>query len=216
MFEWFRRRASTRLKLKVVFGLLNSLLVVAVGLAAGECARSSFIADAHALDLIQGALRDSNTTFLTVSVAAFCLSVFLGGAGSRVVAAPIEDSVARLEDLAGGELDAPIVFADREDEVGRMARAMLALQASAKTVRQLQQDLTDQRRQNSVLVDAISAVHAARRPAPSERVARSLPPLGGEPRLVVDNRPEERLGWESEREEALLGLLALLGRTRRP
>jgi methyl-accepting chemotaxis protein len=216
MFEWFRRRASTRLKLKVVFGLLNSFLVVMVGLAVGECARTGVIADAHALDLLRDALRDSNTTFLTVSVAAFGLSVFLGGAGSRIVAAPIEDSVGRLEDMAGGDLDAPVPFTDREDEVGRMARAMLALQAAAKTVRQLQQDLTDQRRQNSILVDAISTVHAARRQAPVDRSARGLAPAVAEPRLVVDNSSGERPGWDVEREEALLDLLALFGRARRP
>jgi methyl-accepting chemotaxis protein len=214
MFEWFPRRASTRFKLKVVFGLISSVLVVAVGLAVGESVRTSLIADAHSLDLLRDALHDSVTTFLTVSVAGFGLSVLLGGVAIRIVAAPIEDSVARLEDVAGGDLDAPIAFASREDEIGRMARAMLALRASARSVRQLQEDLSDQRRQNSVLVEAISAVHA-RRVAPADPALRNPPPQGAEPRLVVDNRPGERLSSNSEREDALLGLLALVGRARR-
>ena len=214
MFEWFWRRASTRLKLKVVFGLLNGLLVVAVGLAVGECVRAGLVADAHAPDLTREALHDSVTTFLAVSAAAFVLSVLLGGAASRLVARPVEEQVARLEDMAGGDVEAPIPFADREDEIGRMARAMLALQAAAKAVRQLEQDLTDQRRQNSVLLDAIHTIHGRRQP-PGERAPRSPPPIGAEPRLVVDNRPGERLGSGSERDDALLGLLALFGRAGR-
>ena len=216
MFELFRRRASTRAKLKIAFGLLNSLLVVTVGLAVGECIRASLIADAHSLALMRDALHDSVTTFLAVSVAAFGLSVLLGGVLSRIVAAPIEDSAARLEDIAGGHLDAPIPFADRDDEIGRMARAMIALQASAKAVRQLQEDLADQRRQNSVLINAISTVHAVRGSGSAERAARSPPQARAEPRLVVDNRLGERLSLDPEREDALLGLLALLGRARRP
>jgi hypothetical protein len=197
----------------MMFGTLSSLLALAVGLSAGEYFKTSLFAGASSVVLLRDVIAESGLTLVTVTGAAFAVSVVLGLIAGGAVVGPIESTVLRLEDLAAGEFDAPIQFADYEDETGRMARAMLALRDSAKAVRRLEEELTDQRRQNRILVDVFSSVHAAQReaaPAP-----RPQPPARSEPRLVVDNMPGARF-TDADREDALLGLLALFGRTRRP
>jgi methyl-accepting chemotaxis protein len=214
MFRWFRSRASVRLKLKMMFGTLSSLLALAVGLSAGEYFKTNLFAGAGSVVLLRDVIAESGLTLVTVTGAAFAVSVVLGLIAGGAVVGPIESTVSRLEDLAAGEFDAPIQFADYEDETGRMARAMLALRDSSKAVRRLEEELTDQRRQNRILVDVFSSVHAAHREAPAP-APRPQPPARSEPRLVVDNMPGARF-TDADREDALLGLLALFGRTRRP
>ncbi|WP_291295092.1 methyl-accepting chemotaxis protein [Elioraea sp.] len=58
--------------------------------------------------------------------------------GTRAVARPIAVSVARLNALAEGDTEAPIIGADRRDEVGDIARTMAVFRDNLVRARQLQ------------------------------------------------------------------------------
>ncbi|WP_259668053.1 HAMP domain-containing protein [Rhizobium lentis] len=73
-------------------------------------------ADASAALVLYVNLGGGLLTIITLIVAA----VF----GARVIAKPIGEITASMSGLAEGNLDADIPFANRRDEIGRMARAV--------------------------------------------------------------------------------------------
>ncbi len=114
MLKWFREAAPIRLKMSWAFGLQAVLIIVVTGLMIGR------------------------------SFGLFPLSVALVGAGSALgisyalgfvlkaaICDPYVTTVVRMEKLAAGDLDSPILFTGNADCVGRMTKAMFAFRDNA-------------------------------------------------------------------------------------
>ncbi|PDV87503.1 methyl-accepting chemotaxis protein [Rhizobium sp. H4] len=77
--------------------------------------------------------------FLNLGIGLLTIATLIGAAvfGARVIARPIGHITASMNDLAGGNLDADIPFADRDDEIGQMARAVEVFKQNGAKVREL-------------------------------------------------------------------------------
>ncbi|PDT11024.1 methyl-accepting chemotaxis protein [Rhizobium sp. M1] len=77
--------------------------------------------------------------FLNLGIGLLTIATLIGAAvfGARVIARPIGRITASMNDLAGGNLDADIPFADRGDEIGQMARAVEVFKQNGAKVREL-------------------------------------------------------------------------------
>ncbi|MBY4628003.1 methyl-accepting chemotaxis protein [Rhizobium croatiense] len=77
--------------------------------------------------------------FLNLGIGLLTIATLIGAAvfGARVIARPIGHITASMNDLAGGNLDADIPFADRGDEIGQMARAVEVFKQNGAKVREL-------------------------------------------------------------------------------
>ncbi|AJC83080.1 methyl-accepting chemotaxis protein (plasmid) [Rhizobium etli bv. phaseoli str. IE4803] len=76
---------------------------------------------------------------LNLGIGLLTIATLIGAAlfGARVIARPIGRITASMNDLAGGNLDAGIPFADRRDEIGEMARAVEIFKQNGAKVREL-------------------------------------------------------------------------------
>ncbi|WP_259667256.1 HAMP domain-containing protein [Rhizobium lentis] len=69
---------------------------------------------------------DASAAFVLYVNRLLTIITLIGAAvfGARVIAKPIGEIIASMSGLAEGNLDAVIPFANRRDEIGRMARAV--------------------------------------------------------------------------------------------
>lgn len=85
------------------------------------------------------ALHDSAMSTMTWAAVAVTLVACLGlGAAALRLFAPLEATAARTAQLAKGDLDAPILFVSRRDEIGTMARALEGLLETIRRARGLE------------------------------------------------------------------------------
>ncbi|WP_259667828.1 HAMP domain-containing protein [Rhizobium lentis] len=66
------------------------------------------------------------SSYTSIGIGQLTIITLIGAAvfGARVIAKPIGEITASMSGLAEGNLDAVIPFANRRDEIGRMARAV--------------------------------------------------------------------------------------------
>jgi methyl-accepting chemotaxis protein len=92
-----------------------------------------------ALDEQMGALLDNTPLMITISAGvAVLLSLAISTWFSRIISKPIVVMTGAMRQLADGDLAFQTPAADRKDEVGQMAQAMLVFKANAQEARNLQ------------------------------------------------------------------------------
>jgi methyl-accepting chemotaxis protein len=143
MLGWFVRSATLRQKLMVGFGAV-SLVNLAITLMMWAQVRglAEHLHDpAHRAALRATVDRDLAGLVVDV-VAAVALTAIL----SRVIAEPIRATIGRLERMAGGDLDAPVAYGGHADEIGRAAKALVALRDNGRERLMLQAETAEQGR----------------------------------------------------------------------
>ena len=129
MLRWFVEDAPIRVKLRLAFGGLSTLLGLTICLVAWRV--SADAAALHACLEIGGA----------ATVASFLLGVCL----NRAIATPYVTTVVRMEALAKGDLDAPVLFTHYKDCVGRLTRAMDVFKTAVRERGQMQSQAEESR-----------------------------------------------------------------------
>ena len=104
MFSGYIKNAPIKRKLTIAFGLFTAMLAIEA-----------------ALDLAGGPAKG---LMAPVSLLFAFAALGLGYVLNRLIADPYVATVVRMEALARGDLDSPIVHTDHQDCVGRMTRAM--------------------------------------------------------------------------------------------
>ena len=122
MLTWFRERAPIRRKLSIAFGATTLLTIGALGagwwaLAEVPGAAATPAEAGHALQVAQAILLWASIAFVAASMA-------LGYALRRIISTPYVNTVVRMEGLAAGDLDTPILYTTYADCVGRLTKAM--------------------------------------------------------------------------------------------
>ncbi|MFZ5747576.1 MAG: methyl-accepting chemotaxis protein [Pseudomonadota bacterium] len=105
---WFRDKAPIRAKLQVAFGSLAALTFLA--------ALASVFGD---------------ITGFAIGMAATVAAVVAGAWYRKAIADPYVTTVERMEGLAAGDLNSPILFTENEDCVGRLTKAMFTFRDAA-------------------------------------------------------------------------------------
>nr|WP_249145674.1 HAMP domain-containing methyl-accepting chemotaxis protein [Bradyrhizobium diazoefficiens] len=143
-------------------GLLPALSAgrIEAATSAYEAASSAYKAHRAVIDDIVRKTTDANTvseagattTISTLSIAVWSVSAFVvlvtcaGLLGMALgVMRPIGAMTSAMERLAGGDLDAPIPSAARQDEIGAMAHAVQVFKDNAARVRAMETDQSAQR-----------------------------------------------------------------------
>jgi methyl-accepting chemotaxis protein len=114
MYVWFKKRAPVNAKLTCAFGL-QSLIVTGSSLAL-------ILMNNSAATPLQYAIGGSAVLFSLIS----------GAAATGLVSRPLMDTVHRLENLAGGDLETGMPCSDHTDAVGQMTNAMVKLKEAAR------------------------------------------------------------------------------------
>ncbi|WP_341209571.1 methyl-accepting chemotaxis protein, partial [uncultured Sphingomonas sp.] len=117
MFKWFQADAPIRVKFAVLAAVYGSLSALSLGTTIG--AAWGMVPASLAIGLAAGAL-------LAVLVVALL--------SRKLICDPYVSTVVRMERLAANDLDAPILFTDYRDCVGRMARAMHVFQRNGRAL----------------------------------------------------------------------------------
>jgi methyl-accepting chemotaxis protein len=144
MLRWFFQDTPLKGKLSLItlmmlgLGSTTTLLSGALMLSLDKAARAAGTAD-----LI--ALRGSAHLLFYVASGAVLLTLVFGFGMAGAVAAAIAAVTARLEALAAGDLDSPILHTGQKDEAGRLARAMLAFRENAARRQEAEAALADSR-----------------------------------------------------------------------
>ncbi|MBY4611272.1 HAMP domain-containing protein [Rhizobium sp. 9T] len=101
--------------------------------------------------------------FLNLGIGLLTIATLIGAAvfGARVIARPIGHITASMNDLAGGNLDADIPFADRDDEIGQMARAVEVFKQNGAKVRELDAAGANKRAKVIEMQKSVDAVNTA-------------------------------------------------------
>ncbi|WP_230769590.1 methyl-accepting chemotaxis protein [Sphingomonas sp. Leaf4] len=118
MLHWFRATAPIRRK-------FDLMLVVMVGLAAVPVG-TTWIAMSR---------DDPPGVLIGIALAALTAVAVVMLTAKRLVCDPYVTTVVRMEGMAAGDLDSPVLFTDHTDCVGRMTQAMDVFRAHGEAVR---------------------------------------------------------------------------------
>ncbi|RYB06395.1 methyl-accepting chemotaxis protein [Lichenibacterium ramalinae] len=128
MFDWYIRKVPIKHKLALAFGTIG---VVAVGVTAAVWWREITIAST----LQDPAHRQALDTLANLSLVALAIEVAIIAALAvtfiSCIGTPYVTTVLRMEALARGDLDSPVLFTDYQDCVGRITRAMQTFRDAA-------------------------------------------------------------------------------------
>ena len=119
MIAWFKNHAPIRTKFKVIVAFQVAVALLNISLI--YMAAMSPPAEVWGIMLGGCALAS--------------LPVLLTWVSGKLISDPYVATVVRMEGLAAGELDRPILFTDHRDCVGRMTRAMQVFRQNAETIR---------------------------------------------------------------------------------
>jgi methyl-accepting chemotaxis protein len=122
MFSWYVKAAPIRRKLTIAFSLFVSLTGGVAAAAAYETYRAGLNA---------GLAAEGLQRIEQVGGVAVLLGALLGIWLNKAISDPIVNTVVRLEGLAAGDLDSPVLYTDYRECVGRMTRAMDKFKADA-------------------------------------------------------------------------------------
>jgi methyl-accepting chemotaxis protein len=128
MLTWFRERAPIKRKLTIAFGMGTAMLTA--GLALGWWTLST-LAPLATTGTGAQALHDAQTCMAFGSCLMIAVSLILGYAFNKIISTPYVSTVVRMEGLAAGDLDSPILFTDYADCVGRLTKAMFSFRDNA-------------------------------------------------------------------------------------
>ena len=128
MLTWFRERAPIKRKMTITFGCMIAFILL--GLGAGWWAVSQFAGVASAADAA-AAMQSAQTGLTTATVALPLFALGLALIIKAAVTGPYVDTVERMESLAAGDLDSPILYTGYTDCVGRMTKAMFTFRNNA-------------------------------------------------------------------------------------
>jgi methyl-accepting chemotaxis protein len=124
MLKWFRETAPIRTKMSVAFGLQSGLIIPVLALMTA----ANFGVVPFNLAL---------ACSLVLLVVSYVMGYLLQGA----VCDPYVATVERMEGLAAGDLESPILFTAHDDCVGRMTKAMHAFRRNAQEKNKADADL---------------------------------------------------------------------------
>lgn len=85
----------------------------------------------------------SNNLFLVIGAISLLLAIALGWLIGRSITRPINDLTEVMNELAGGNNDVTVAYADRGNEIGSIARAVEVFRANAIRTQELEQDQQD-------------------------------------------------------------------------
>jgi methyl-accepting chemotaxis protein len=125
MFRWFAEDAPLRQKLTIAFASLGFLILVPAIAATWQGSGSH------------------NNFVVYASIAAFVVAIVLSLVFKRTIAEPFVASVVRMEALAAGDLNSPVLFAHHKDCAGRIARAMATFRDLAVQKARAEEQLRD-------------------------------------------------------------------------
>ena len=120
MLTWFEQNAPIRRKLSIAFGSLVAL----IGLA--QFGSWLALVGPHQIE-------SANPAFWVVSVVAVGAGLALAVLFRRLIATPYVLTVVRMEGLAAGDLETPILFTNYTDCVGRLTRAMFTFKENIES-----------------------------------------------------------------------------------
>ncbi|OLP62527.1 chemotaxis protein [Xaviernesmea oryzae] len=105
----------------------------------------------------------SMSSAISLGMSALMISLLVGSAvfGRKVIAAPLRRITRSMNGLADGDLETPIPFAGRTDEVGEMAKAVQVFRENALKVREMNAQDAALQTQNADLQSSIAAVVAS-------------------------------------------------------
>ena len=114
----------------------NETALAEISKAAEDQAAAAAATRDTALEELQGVTEDTKDTALLIAALAAVIAVILGGSIAFAVMnarlfGPLDALGRRMGTLAQGELDAPIPFGNRENEVGSMAKALEVFRTNA-------------------------------------------------------------------------------------
>jgi methyl-accepting chemotaxis protein len=128
MLTWFRERAPIKRKMTVSFG--SMIVLILLGLGAGWLALSQFAVVANAADAA-AAMQTAQTWLTAATVVLPLVALSLALIFKAAITGPYVSTVVRMEGLAAGDLDSPILYTGYIDCVGRMTKAMFTFRANA-------------------------------------------------------------------------------------
>ncbi|WP_395173994.1 HAMP domain-containing protein, partial [Roseibium alexandrii] len=92
---------------------------------------------------LESARSFSNNLFLVIGSISLILAIGLGWLIGRSITRPINDLTEVMEELAGGNNDVTVAYADRGNEIGSIARAVEVFRANAIRTQELEQEQQD-------------------------------------------------------------------------
>ncbi|CTQ69743.1 methyl-accepting chemotaxis protein [Roseibium alexandrii] len=92
---------------------------------------------------LESARSFSNNLFLVIGSISLILAMGLGWLIGRSITRPINDLTEVMEELAGGNNDVTVAYADRGNEIGSIARAVEVFRANAIRTQELEQEQQD-------------------------------------------------------------------------
>ncbi|MGV2978447.1 methyl-accepting chemotaxis protein [Roseibium alexandrii] len=92
---------------------------------------------------LESARSFSNNLFLVIGSISLILAIGLGWLIGRSITRPINDLTEVMEELAGGNNDVTVAYADRSNEIGSIARAVEVFRANAIRTQELEQEQQD-------------------------------------------------------------------------
>ena len=127
MLGWFRKNAKIKLKLTIAFGLLTA--ITGAALACGWWVLWLVSAEMGAQSA--PVLQQADTILAVASGVTLLMSVVIGIVLRNTIVKPYVATVVRMEKLAVGDFDTPILYSDYKDCVGRMSNALLTSRTNA-------------------------------------------------------------------------------------
>jgi methyl-accepting chemotaxis protein len=161
MFSWFREIAPIRVKFRVLVWMQAALAAV-ISLAV--------------LLLVEQVVSSHGVTALIMGLS--CASVAMIAYAGKAICDPYVATVERMEQLAAGDLDAPVSYIGYRDCVGRLTRAMATFRQQAVDLRN---DGVVQKKVVSAMADALQRL------ACNDLTARIDDELPGEYEVLRNN-----------------------------
>ncbi len=142
MVRWFIEDAPIRMKLRLAFVSMTTLLALAIGLIAWRVSVVAPLAMRPVLEIGSGMI---------------LATALLGAWLKEAIATPYVTTVVRMEALAAGDLGAPVLFTHYKDCVGRMTRAMDVFKTAVRERGEMQIQAEETRKASEIERDRLQA-----------------------------------------------------------
>jgi methyl-accepting chemotaxis protein len=120
MLKWFSADAPIRIKFKILGTIYTSLAILA---------GTGAIAGTASADML------SPTVSATIALVASATTCLVALVSARLICTPYVNTVLRMEAMAAGDLDSPVLYVNHRDCVGRMTKAMSTFRQNAISAR---------------------------------------------------------------------------------
>ncbi|WP_421056757.1 methyl-accepting chemotaxis protein [Leisingera sp. D0M16] len=116
----------------------------------------AIVAELDREEILAPAVRQSQIMLL-VSLSLAAAVSCLGWLFARSITRPINKICAHMEAVASGELDTSIEAAERSDEIGKIGKTLVSMQADLKQARLAEERRSEQQKQQQFVVESLSA-----------------------------------------------------------